>query len=56
MEAEISCPYCGEQIAVWVDGAGSFIEDCSVCCRPIELSASLSEDGEPVVDAHRGDD
>jgi len=36
----ISCPYCGEQIEVQVDisaGEQSYIEDCQVCCRPIEM-------------------
>lgn len=36
----ISCPYCGESIEVMVDvsaGDQSYIEDCQVCCRPIEM-------------------
>lgn len=36
----IECPYCGESIELSVDssaGEQSYIEDCSVCCRPIEL-------------------
>lgn len=39
--AEIMCPYCGEQIEVVVDASVSrqeYIEDCSVCCRPIVLT------------------
>lgn len=34
------CPYCGEQIDTYIDvsqGNQQTIEDCSVCCRPIEL-------------------
>jgi hypothetical protein len=61
MEAEITCPYCGESISVWVDeGSGAtqrYIEDCSVCCRPIELSVSQSDDdGSLSVTALRSDD
>lgn len=60
MEAEITCPYCGESIAVWVDEGGGgqqrYVEDCSVCCRPIEISVSTGEDGEPAVSAERSDD
>jgi hypothetical protein len=60
MEAEITCPYCGESISVWVDegGGGSqqYVEDCSVCCRPIELSVSSSEDDGVFVSASRYDD
>jgi len=36
----IRCPYCGERTQVTVDisaGDQSYIEDCEVCCRPIEL-------------------
>jgi Cysteine-rich CPXCG len=60
MEAEVTCPYCGESISVWVDegGGGSqqYVEDCSVCCRPIELSVSASEDDGIFVSASRYDD
>lgn len=43
---EIQCPYCGESIELLVDpsaGGQRYIEDCSVCCRPIELA--LVHDG-----------
>jgi hypothetical protein len=51
--AEIQCPYCGEIITLVVDdsaGAQRYIEDCQVCCRPITVSVSFDEDGEPLVD------
>jgi hypothetical protein len=38
----VRCPYCGEPIRLLVDpdNAGQeYIEDCSVCCRPITVSA-----------------
>lgn len=47
-EREIDCPYCGETLAVNVDcsaGNHDFIEDCTVCCRPIELHAEVDGDG-----------
>jgi len=34
------CPYCGERISSLLDfsaGAQRYIEDCEVCCRPIEI-------------------
>ena len=37
---QVQCPYCGELIDLEVDsseGGQSYIEDCSVCCRPIEV-------------------
>ena len=42
----LRCPYCGERIELQVDGSAgdqAYIEDCSVCCRPIEVS--LYEEG-----------
>ena len=38
----IQCPYCGENIEVQVEDLPqeqSYIEDCSVCCRPIQIEA-----------------
>jgi len=39
-EQAIQCPYCGERISILVDCSvedQSYIEDCEVCCRPINL-------------------
>ena len=39
-ETDIACPYCGETITILIDesvGAQQYIEDCQVCCRPIEV-------------------
>lgn len=48
MEAEVVCPYCGEPIVIWIDAAGGirqrYVEDCSVCCNPIELSVAARQD------------
>ena len=41
----IVCPYCGESIEVSVDLSGgdqAYVEDCQVCCRPIEMRLSVS--------------
>jgi hypothetical protein len=62
MEVEAACPYCGEPIAIWVDAGGGsrqrYVEDCSVCCRPIEihLSPGDGEDDLPQLDVRRDDD
>jgi hypothetical protein len=43
-----SCPYCGEPITLIIDcsaGDQSYIEDCEVCCRPIEISVMTGPDG-----------
>ncbi len=44
----VDCPYCGERYQTPVDlTAGSFcyVEDCQICCRPIELSGEVGETG-----------
>jgi hypothetical protein len=46
--ALIQCPYCWEQIEVLVDCSikrQEYVEDCSVCCRPITISV-VSSHGE----------
>ncbi len=35
----VRCPYCGERLETRVDLTGdepAYVEDCEVCCRPIE--------------------
>lgn len=41
------CPYCWEEISMLLDNSVSqtYIEDCEVCCNPIELSVKF-ENGE----------
>lgn len=46
---DVPCPYCGETYTTQVDltgGSFSYIEDCQVCCQPIELKITVSESGE----------
>ena len=55
----ITCPYCGEAIDLLIDdsaGDQQYIEDCQVCCRPITISVTLDETGEPQVGAMAEDD
>ena len=47
MEHEFICPYCGEEISMVLDlsvGRQSYIEDCEVCCKPIEISFAVEDD------------
>jgi transcription elongation factor Elf1 len=40
LESAVQCPHCGEVFSVTFDtsqGDHSMIEDCTVCCRPIQL-------------------
>lgn len=44
----VRCPWCGERLETRVDvtaGDGAYIEDCEVCCRPLELSVERAENG-----------
>jgi hypothetical protein len=53
-EKRISCPYCGEIISILIDGSvetQEYIEDCQVCCRPIDIRVEVSADGDCQVDA-----
>jgi transcription elongation factor Elf1 len=47
MEHSFQCPYCGEDISMVLDTSvrrQTYVEDCEVCCHPIEISYSI-EDG-----------
>lgn len=44
------CPYCWEEISMLLDPSTAenrYVEDCEVCCNPIEIKASF-ENGELV--------
>jgi len=47
-EINITCPYCLQAISVLIDTGvyeyTTLVDDCEVCCRPIEISYSV-EDG-----------
>jgi hypothetical protein len=45
---EVQCPYCSERYETQVDlTAGSFVyvEDCQICCQPIELYVEVNSAG-----------
>ena len=49
VEVAFTCPYCAAPITMLVDPsvpAQTYIEDCEVCCNPIEVS--YATDGEDV--------
>lgn len=56
----IDCPYCGENVDISVDcsaGAAQFIEDCPVCCQPIEMAIEVDLAGNLLdVQARRNDE
>ena len=47
MEHFFSCPYCWEEISVVLDPSvrsQTYVEDCEVCCHPIEIRYSIEDD------------
>ena len=40
------CPYCWEEISMLLDSSvanQTYVEDCEVCCNPIELTVWFEE-------------
>ena len=47
VDRRIRCPYCAEAMSFVIDlsaGSQSYIEDCQVCCQPIQLSFEVFDD------------
>ncbi len=45
---EVQCPYCGESFETVIDlsaGSAAYVEDCQVCCQPIEFRVEVDHDG-----------
>ena len=54
IEVASQCPYCWEKITLLVDGSienQEYIEDCEVCCRPIDFIVEVDEQGSAIVQA-----
>ena len=57
--AEIECPYCGERVFLMIDcsiDSQDYIEDCQVCCRPMNIHVTVNEEGLPQVEVHSDDE
>jgi hypothetical protein len=58
--ADVSCPYCGEEVQVHLDpGSGArqqYVEDCPVCCRPWRVEVRYGSDGSARVELSAEDD
>ena len=40
-EKRIRCPFCAESMTIVVDlsaGGQSYVEDCEICCRPMQIT------------------
>ena len=59
LECPVQCPYCGESITLLIDASvdtQQYIDDCAVCCRPIQVGIHDAESGSPAVDVRTGDE
>jgi transcription elongation factor Elf1 len=52
-DGRYECPSCGEEIVVPVDASAGeeqeYVEDCPVCCAPVQLTVRVEPDGEVTV-------
>ena len=47
MEHSFACPHCGEEISIVLDVSvpkQKYVEDCEVCCNPIEISCTVTDE------------
>lgn len=46
-EHHFQCPYCWEEISMLLDPSvrqQTYVEDCEVCCNPIQVSVAFEEE------------
>lgn len=54
----VACPYCGELVDLVIDvsaGSQSYVEDCNVCCQPMEVTIDIDARGDCHVGVKRSD-
>lgn len=47
LERTVTCPCCWEPVVLSLDlsaGSQDYIEDCPVCCRPMQVSFTVVSD------------
>lgn len=52
----VTCPWCFEPVEILLEPepeAGEWVEDCGVCCHPIQLAAFAGPDGTVELAAER---
>ncbi|MDH3452099.1 MAG: CPXCG motif-containing cysteine-rich protein [Gammaproteobacteria bacterium] len=58
-EVAVACPYCGARFTALVDcsvGDQAYVEDCRICCAPINFLVQVDERFELVRCELRRDD
>ncbi|MFK7887406.1 MAG: CPXCG motif-containing cysteine-rich protein [Gammaproteobacteria bacterium] len=46
-ERNTTCPHCWEPHPLFIDvssGTATYVEDCTVCCHPMEITITISGD------------
>jgi hypothetical protein len=46
-QSTITCPYCGERLDILIDPSDldqQYIDDCQVCCKPINFLVQMDMD------------
>ncbi|MGB5236491.1 MAG: CPXCG motif-containing cysteine-rich protein [Flavobacteriaceae bacterium] len=46
LEHFFQCPYCWEEVSMLLDpsvSAQSYVEDCEICCNPIEVNTRFAD-------------
>ena len=46
IESRVQCPYCWEYFSLLVDASidsQEYVEDCEICCQPIDFSVDVDE-------------
>jgi len=54
IETTVQCPYCWEEFSLLVDASvdsQEYVEDCEVCCRPIDFVIEVDDQDQVVVQA-----
>jgi len=57
--AHLHCPYCGKSLEITVDdsaGQQDGIEDCQVCCTPMQFRIRVNAEGRAHIDVRSEDD
>ncbi len=55
----VQCPYCWESFELLVDTSvetQEYIEDCEICCRPIDFSIEVDANNQVTVQSRHQDE
>jgi hypothetical protein len=60
LDNKVYCPYCGATQWIEIDVSGGlrqqYIEDCQICCRPMDISVSIVDDTQAEVHIRPAED